>query len=500
MQKDLYGILGLNKGASHDQIRRAYKEAARTYHPDVNVAPGDTEFFLLAQEAFEVLSDSSRRAEYDASLPAEAAPAPGEVAVQVQMSRSALNCLDEPQVIYTMATFSPGMVDQALEDRPAALSLNVCLVIDRSTSMQGERMDMVKAAAIDLIGQLSAADSLSIVVFGDKAEVLVNSGRQASVEDSVTAIRMLRTGGGTEIYKGLQTAFNEVKRNRNKKHSNHIILITDGRTYGDEEACLELAREAAAAGVGMSALGIGSGWNDTFLDDLTGLTGGSCRYIDKIQDLKVILQEKISGLGNAFAEHLTLSLQPAPYVIVKDVFRLQPEPAPISGCPLYHLGSIPRSGPLSILVEFLIAPVRQCASEPNEEMLVAKGEITYQMTGPSGNAQHAPITFSLLVTDTAILDCPPQTVLDAVSRVTFYKMQERARQEAAAGFLDKAKQTLHQLATNVLAQGNRDFAQVIFEEADYLYQTKAFRVEGEKRIKYGTRSLLLPPGADNINA
>jgi molecular chaperone DnaJ len=65
-QKDYYNILGVTRDASAEEIRKAYRKLARKYHPDVN--PGDKEAerkFMALQEAYDVLSDSQKRAQYD---------------------------------------------------------------------------------------------------------------------------------------------------------------------------------------------------------------------------------------------------------------------------------------------------------------------------------------------------------------------------------------------------------------------------------------------------
>ena len=65
-KRDYYEVLGVSKGATDEEIKKAYRKKAKQYHPDLN--PGDKTAeakFKEANEAYEVLSDKDKRARYD---------------------------------------------------------------------------------------------------------------------------------------------------------------------------------------------------------------------------------------------------------------------------------------------------------------------------------------------------------------------------------------------------------------------------------------------------
>ena len=292
-KQTLYDYLGLPRDATQDEIKRAYRQLVLHLHPDKNVNRGDTELFIDIQQAYEQLSDPNKKADYDRHLsPEQHSDTP--LSINLSYSQPFIARMSEPQLFYALLDLN---LHPDTNLWVASTPLNISLVVDCSTSMQGVRLDMVKLTAIDLLRQLQPDDVFSLVKFNDFAEILINPGKLDDLKSSEMKIQLLQAGGGTEIFKGLEAGFSQVNQFRSSQRINHIILITDGRTYGDEANCEQLADEASALGIGISALGIGSEWNDKFLDHITSKTGGICKFIANSNDIRSSILEEISRLG-----------------------------------------------------------------------------------------------------------------------------------------------------------------------------------------------------------
>lgn len=480
---DFYALLGVTRNASQDEIKRAYLAAAQRLHPDKNKAVGETEIFLEIQQAYETLSNPERRKKYDATLPKEETPSL-PFKYKIYYSRPNLVRMEEPQLLYILLEIAPQDITGEVPPPP----LNVALVLDRSTSMKGEKMDVLKGAAIKVMHNLRSEDIFSVVTFSDRAEVLIPASHPYDKRRLESRIQMLQPSGGTEIYQGLRAAYDEILRHSGQERIDHIILLTDGHTYGDDQLCIDLAKQAAKQGIGISAMGIGKEWNDEFLDTLAKNTGGSSRYIARTEDIQRFLVEKFESLVRTLADDMILEIKQTPGAEIAYAFRTQPETGPLPIEDSIHLGPLLQDSTLNILFEY-----RVDGSLTDQDILyLQRGQLKPSMTSLSTPVQPLRIDFSRDIKDEAVAEPPPAKIIQSLGKLTLYRMQERAHKEVEQGQFELAAQHMKNLATTLLAQGERSLARTALIEAENIAKMQAFSEEGSKEIKYGTRSLIMP--------
>ncbi len=482
---DYYSLLGIFRDATQEEIKRAYFEAAQRVHPDKNEAPGETEIFLDVQKAYETLSNPQKRIEYDKTLSPET-EIPQPIVQRVLFSRESLVRLSENQLIYALLEWKPRQSENEFNTPP----LNVCLVLDRSTSMKGEKIEMVKASALHLIRNLRDEDLLSVVTFSDRAEVLISASAKHDRRKMESRIHTILPNGGTEILQGLKLGLNEVRRRIAKERVNHIILLTDGQTYGDEEGSFELADEAASLGIGISGLGIGEDWNDNFLDTLAAKAGSSSSYIAEPQQIQDFLERKFRQLANTFAENVELTYKESPHTKLTYIFRLQPNEAHPSLENPIKLGIILRDQPLRLLLEFEV----QSGAVLKDEAKLLAGALKYSIPSLTLPTSQLRVSLSRKISENADLKPPPPLLINSLISLNLYRMQEKAQEEVDAGKYDDASRRLQHLATHLLSQGERSMAKTVLLEAEHLQQKQELSEEGRKNMKYGTRALLLSAG------
>ncbi|MFQ5407059.1 MAG: DnaJ domain-containing protein [Anaerolineales bacterium] len=483
---DHYAILGVKPDAPAQAITNAYRNAARRFHPDANPDPGAADEIKRINQAYEVLRDPESRAAYD-----RARAAADHVALDIRLttSRHMLPILDEPQVVYGLVRVGTNANGGAAAISTRSL-LNLCVVVDRSTSMRGKRLDLVMAGLCRIIEDLQPQDALSVVSFSDRAEVVLPAATGVNKARAVSRVSAIHAGGGTEILQGLVYGMTELHREFGVNKINHLLLLTDGQTYGDEDDCLLLAQMAAGDGIGISAVGIGDEWNDVFVDRLAAVTGGYSDYVAEPETIGAVLAARVRALATVFAERLRLQVAPDNDVRIRNVTRVSPEPQQFDAATrLFKLGGLSNSSDVAVLVELELPPLRSGYHS------VARLSVLADLISTAPATLISAVDIRMHVLRDAPTQLPPEPITDALSKIVLYQLQDKAWRLAKSGDVQAATRMLSNLAERLEANGESELAEAAADQSAQLRSTHTISPEGQKQLKYGTRALIAPPVA-----
>lgn len=484
VQKDYYAALGLQPTASAQEIKTAYRVLARRFHPDTNTAPDAADRFQRIQQAYEVLSDPEQKQAYDQWREQEGLAEPTALTMRRIVSHRALPVREEEQILYTLIDISPSSGVKIKR-----LPFNLCLVVDRSTSMQGVRLQRVKDATNFIIDFLDDFDIFSLVTFSDRAEVVIPAQSNIDKAFAKSRVSTIRSSGGTEILQGMLTGLAEIDRWRSPDMVNHLILLTDGQTYGGERECVEEAEAAGRRHISITTMGIGQDWNDKLLDEIARISGGTSTYIDSASRVTSFFRECIHTLTTILARDLHLTLRLSEAAQLQEIFRVSPymEQLHIEHGAI-NLGQLGTEQPVSLIFEILVN------THKAGSLRVAQLELSADVPSITQRNQRIKKDVDIdVVEGLELTDPPPPNIVSILGKLAIFKMQERTMRDLEAGQLERASQRLETMATRLLNIGENELAKAALLEAGRLARTGHLSPEGRKRIRYGTRSLSILP-------
>jgi len=146
----------------------------------------------------------------------------------------------------------------------------LAMVIDRSGSMQGQKIEICKSAAIATVELLSKKDYVGVVAFDSAATWIVPVTRVSSRGSIVGNISTLNAGGGTNIYPGMMEAGAALEGV--KAASKHMTVLSDGQTSGSGYQAL--AAQIHAKGITISTVAVGGGADMALLQSIAASGGG----------------------------------------------------------------------------------------------------------------------------------------------------------------------------------------------------------------------------------
>ena len=212
-----------------------------------------------------------------------------------------------------------GLQAKAIEksQRPAQ---NLVFLIDVSGSMDDpQKLPLVKRAFLMLLDELAPTDTISIVTYASRDEVVLDGKRASDKVAIMEAIESLSAGGSTAGAAGITTAYELAKKHFIEGGSNRVLLATDGDLnvgISDEGSLARLVEEKKQGGIFLSVLGFGDGnYKDNKLEALADRGDGNYAYIDTIHEARRALVTDIGATFLTVAKDVKLQIDFNPALI-----------------------------------------------------------------------------------------------------------------------------------------------------------------------------------------
>jgi Mg-chelatase subunit ChlD len=208
---------------------------------------------------------------------------------------------------YVRVSFTAPQARQRGSRKP----VNVALVLDRSGSMTGGKLDLAREAAERALALLNADDRFALVVYDDRVDVVMGSSKATAATRGRAADRLqaIEPRGSTDLCSGWLSGCEQVGREIDGASVGRCLLLTDGLANHGITDRGELARHAGelrARGVATSTFGVGEDFDERLLQAMAEAGGGNAYYLQSAERIAEFLQSEIGEMLEVVARGAAL--------------------------------------------------------------------------------------------------------------------------------------------------------------------------------------------------
>lgn len=189
--------------------------------------------------------------------------------------------------------------------------VNLAIVLDRSGSMMGDKLEEAKKAAIMALSMLGDQDIVSVVTYHSVVEVLVPATKLTDRDAVVQRIAQIRSDGSTALFGGVSKGASELKKFIDKERVNSLLLLSDGlANIGPQspEELGELGRSLGRQGISVTTIGLGLDYNEDLMTKLAVRSEGNHFFVEDATRLELAFAKELQDLVSVDAQDVEVTV------------------------------------------------------------------------------------------------------------------------------------------------------------------------------------------------
>ena len=242
----------------------------------------------------------------------------GSIQCNAASAESGLKLSVEPsQSVFAAGETNKAYVRVQLEglgdEEPAARPpVNVALVIDRSGSMKGPKIEQAKEAAILALSRLSPRDRVSVLAFDHNVDVVVPAGPFVDFSETRRRIGSIEPGGRTAIYAAVRQAGQSAGEAVSEGSISRVILMSDGQANVGPSSPAELeqlGRELAGQGISVTTIGLGLDYSEELMTRLAAASDGNHAFVENPEQLADIFNKEFGDVFSVAGQDAEVEIE-----------------------------------------------------------------------------------------------------------------------------------------------------------------------------------------------